>query len=209
MKNNAFNKASDDLYLLLNRGYPKTYALRFVCDHYCLKNEERYLLSRTVFSKSYIIKTKEKKVSLKDIKKSFLFIDGYNVIITTESVLMGKAFVSMDGLLRDTRNVSKKHRITKETFESINLIMNLLEKYPPKNTQVLLDKMMSKSGKLAQIIRHEMEERNLKGGSEAVSSVDHELKNCNGIVATNDSAIISEISKFIDIPSKIKISKET
>lgn len=207
MKNNAFDKARYDLYLLLNRGYPKSYALRFVSDHFGLKNEERYILSRTVFSKSYIKETKEKKASLKDIKGSSLFIDGYNVIITTESVLMGEAFVSMDGLLRDTRNVSKKHRITKETLESIDLILGLLKKYPPENTQVYLDKMMSKSGKLSQIIRDGMEENDIKGDSETVPSVDHTLKKCNGIVATNDSAIIAEITKFIDLPSKVKTSR--
>jgi hypothetical protein len=209
MKNNAFDTARDDLYILLNRGYPKPYALRFVCDHYGLKNEERYTLSRTVFSKSYIEDAKEKKVSLKDIKGKALFIDGYNVIITTESVLMGKVFVSMDGLLRDTRNVSKKHRITKETLESIALILDLLKKYPPENTQVFLDKMMSKSGKLSQIIRGGMEERNLKGDSETVTSVDHTLKSCSGIVATNDSAIIMQVTKFIDLPSKVKTSRES
>ena len=209
MDNNPFDNAKDDLYLLLNRGYPKTYALRFVGDHYGLKNEERYVLSRTVFSKSYIEDTKRKKINLKDIKGKSLFIDGYNVIITTESVLMGEAFVSMDGLLRDTRNVSKKHRITKDTLESIDLILNLLKKYPPSDTQFYLDKMMSKSGKLSEIIRKGMEERDLKGDSETVSSVDHILKNKDGIIATNDSAIISEVEKFIDLPSKVKTSRET
>ncbi len=208
MKNNAFDMARNDLYLLLNRSYPKTYALRFVCDHYGLKNEERHNLSRTVFPKDYILETKRKKTSLKEIKGKEVFVDGYNVIITTESVLMGKAFVSMDGVLRDTRGVSKKHRITNETIESIVLVLNLLKKYRPCYTQFHLDKMMSKSGKLSEIIREGMEERNLKGDSETVSSVDHILKNKEGIVATNDSAIILEVKKFIDLPSKIKISKE-
>jgi len=209
MDKTPFDKAKDDLYLLLNRDYPKTYALRFVGDHYGLENEERYILSRTVFPKDYIQKTKRKKTSLKEIKGKEIFIDGYNVIITTESVLMGEAFVSMDGLLRDTRNVSNRHRITKETLESIDLILDLLKKYPPGDTQVYLDKMMSKSGKLSEIIRKGMEERDLKGDSETVSSVDHTLKNKEGVIATNDSAIIVEVKKFIDLPSKIKASRGT
>lgn len=209
MDKTPFDKAKDDLYLLLNREYPKTYALRFVGDHYGLKNEERYILSRTIFPKDYIQKTKRKKTSLNEIKGKEIFIDGYNVIITTESVLMNKAFVSMDGLLRDTRNVSKNYRITNETLESIDLILNLLKKYSPSYTQVYLDKMMSKSGKLSEIIRKGMEERNLKGDSETIPSVDHVLKNKDGIIATNDSAIIAEVKKFIDLPSKIKASRGT
>ncbi|KYC45458.1 MAG: hypothetical protein APG12_00125 [Candidatus Methanofastidiosum methylothiophilum] len=209
MKNNAFDSAKKDLYLLLNRNYPKSYALRFVGDHYGLKNEQRYILSRSVFSKSYIDNTRKKKLNLKDIKGKSIFIDGYNVIITTESVLMGKAFVSMDGLIRDTRNVSKKHKITKDTLESIECILDLLEKYPPESTQVYLDKMMSKSGKISEIIRDGLEERNLRGDSETVSNVDYTLKNSLGIIATNDSAIISEIKEFIDLPSKVKISRGT
>lgn len=208
MKDNAFDKAKDDLYLLLNRGYPKLYALRFLGDHYGLKNEERYTLSRTVFPKDYILETKRKKTSLKEIKGKEIFVDGYNVIITTESVLMDKAFVSMDGVLRDTRNVSKKHRITNETLESVDLVLNLLKKYRPGYAQFYLDKMMSKSGKLSEIVRQGMEERGLKGDSETILSVDHVLKNKDGIIATNDSAIIIEVKKFIDLPSKIKVSRE-
>ncbi|MDY1591314.1 MAG: DUF434 domain-containing protein [Methanofastidiosum sp.] len=209
MDNTPFDKAKDDLYLLLNRGYPKTYALRFVGDHYGLKNEERYLLSRTVFPKKYILETKRKKISLKEIKGKEIFVDGYNVIITTESVLMNKTFVSMDGVLRDIRNVSKKHRITNETLESVALILNLLKKYRPVYTQFYLDKIMSESGRLSEIVRKGMKERGLNGDSETVSSADYVLKNKEGIVATNDSAIIVSAKKFIDLPSKVKTSKET
>lgn len=207
--NNLFDKARDDLYLLLNRGYPKPYALRFVGDHYGLKNQERYFLSRTVFPKEYILETKRKKTSLKEIKGKEVFVDGYNVIITTESVLIGKTFISMDGVLRDIRNVSKKHRITNETIESVDLVLNLLEKYRPSYTQFYLDKMMSKSGKLSEIIREGMEDKGIKGDSEPILSVDHVLKNKDGIIATNDSAIILDVKKFIDLPSKINTSRET
>ncbi|HNV93947.1 MAG: hypothetical protein BWX56_00771 [Euryarchaeota archaeon ADurb.Bin023] len=207
MKKNGIDSAKEDLYLLLNKGYPKQYALRFVGDHYGLKNEQRYVLSRSVFDKSYIEATKKKKMNLKGIKGNYLFVDGYNVIITTESLLLGKTFVSMDGLLRDTRNVSNKHKITSETLESIDIILALLNRYPPCYTQFYLDKMMSKSGKLSELIRNKMDEKNINGDSETLTSVDHALKNCNGIVATNDSVIISSIKKFIDIPSKIKISR--
>jgi len=209
MKNDSFEMAKGDLYLLLNRGYPKSYALRFVSDHYSLRDEQRHILSRIVFSKSYIEDVKRKKINLKDVKGENLFIDGYNVIITTESVLMGKVFVSMDGLLRDTRNVSRKHRITKETLKSIDLILDILKRYPPKQTQFYLDKMMSKSGELSEILRKGLEERNLRGDSETVSSVDHTLKNKDGVIATNDSAIISQVERFIDLPSKIKTSRES
>jgi hypothetical protein len=68
--------------------------------------------------------------------------------------------------------------------------------------------MISKSGKLSEIIRQGIEERGLKGDSETILSVDHVLKNKDGIIATNDSAIIIEVKKFIDLPSKIKVSRE-
>jgi hypothetical protein len=209
VKDDSIKNAKIDLFMLLNRGYSKTYALRFIGDHYGLKNEDRYILSRTVFPRTYILETRKKKTHLKDIKDKELFIDGYNVIITTESVLMGKAFISMDGLLRDTRNISKKYKITNYTLESVEMILNLLEKYPPKNSLFYLDKMMSQSGKLSGIIRKSIEERNLKGDSETIGSVDYILKNKNGIIATNDSAIINQVEKFIDLPSKIRISRET
>ncbi len=205
----TFNNAKKDLYILLNRGYPKPYALRFVGDHHGLNKEERHILSRIVFPKKHIEEVKRKRVHLKDLKGNSLFIDGYNVIITAESVLMKKAFVSMDGLLRDTRGVSKKHKITDESLRSIELILLMLKKYSPSYTQFYLDKMVSKSGVISKMIRERVEELNIEGDSKTVTSVDQKLKNSDGIIATNDSVIISKVDKFIDLPSKIKISKET
>jgi len=89
------------------------------------------------------------------------------------------------------------------------LILDILKRYPPKQTQFYLDKMMSKSGELSEILRKGLEERNLRGDSETVSSVDHTLKNKDGVIATNDSAIISQVERFIDLPSKIKTSRES
>ncbi len=209
MGTNAIEEAKKDLYLLLNRKYPKSYALRFVGDHYGLKNEERYLLSRSVFPKEYIIKTKKKKVALKEIQGSHLFIDGYNVIITTESVLMGKAFRSMDGLMRDTRNVSNRYRVTKNTLEAVDLIFDVLERYPPKETIFYLDKMMRQSGRLSEMLRMSLKERNLEGESNTIENVDYTLKNKEGIIATNDSAIIIQVNRIIDLPSKVKTSRES
>ncbi len=209
METNSVENARKDLYLLLNRNYPKSYALRFVGDHYNLKNEDRYLLSRMVFPKEYIMETRKKKASLKEIKGSNLFIDGYNVIITTESILMGKAFRSMDGLMRDTRNVSNKFRVTKNTLEAVGLIFDVLERYPPKGTIFYLDKMMRQSGRLSENIRISLKERNLEGDSDTVENVDYTLKNKGGIIATNDSAIIIQVNRIIDLPSKVKTSRES
>ncbi|HNZ87421.1 MAG TPA: DUF434 domain-containing protein [Methanofastidiosum sp.] len=204
MNKDDIEKAIEDLYTLLNRGYPKQYAVRFVGDHYGLKNEDRYLLSRTVFPKSYILETKVKKTPLRELKGSHLSIDGYNVIITTESLLMGETFTSMDGLLRDIRNVSRKHRVTKTTLESVDLILGLLERYRPKESTFYLDKMMSQSGRLSEILRNSMEQMGINGDSETITGVDYTLKNMEGIIATNDSAIISQVKRFIDLPSKLQ-----
>ena len=59
MVSHLFN-AYEDLKYLLNRGYRKNVALKFVSNHYRLRKEDRHLLARCVFSDGEI-ETREKR----------------------------------------------------------------------------------------------------------------------------------------------------
>jgi hypothetical protein len=104
-------EAIRDLRYLLNRGYPRETAVRVVSNHYCLSSEERHLLSRCVFSREEGEEHRRKLVRLEGVRGRTLGVDGYNVLITCESLLGGYPVIRCDdGLLRDLRAVRGKYR---------------------------------------------------------------------------------------------------
>jgi len=196
-------KALKDLYFLLNRGYKKDIAVKFVSDHYRLKKKDRYKLMRIVFSEREIESVKRKKCEIKDIKNKSLAVDGYNVLITTESVLENKAFLCFDGVIRDTKGIFKKYKFTERSNEALEKIFLLFRKYPPKEALFFFDVQISKSGELCSLIRENLEKYNLRGDAKAVKNVDYTLKKLQMLTATNDSAIIKYLENFVDIPKWI------
>ncbi len=196
-------KALKDIYFLLNKGYKKDSAVKFVSDHYNLTKEERYKLMRTVFSREEIERTERKKCDIGSIGGKPLAVDGYNVLITTESVLENTAFLCFDGVMRDTRGIFQKYKFDERSNEALEKIFSLLEKYSPQEVLFFFDVQMSKSGEMCSLVRKNLEKHNLKGDAQAVKNVDYTLKKLQMLTATNDSVIIKDLERFVDIPQEI------
>jgi hypothetical protein len=191
--------AGRDLFYLLNKGYPKRSCIELIGNRYNLDSEERHILRRAVYSKEEIKRRKEKLISILKIRGEILGIDGYNVLITTESAIKGKLIIlCRDGLIRDISGISKKYRISKSTLKALNLIFDVLVKFKPKEIFFYLDSPISKSGELAYLIREKLKENRLNGKAFAVSVPEKYLLNLP-IVSTSDSAIIDRIESVFDL----------
>ena len=86
IKKDKLQEAAYDLRFLLNRGYRKKGALQFVANKYVLNKNERNYLARSIFSNLKSWEQREKIVDISKIKDQFLLVDGYNVLITVESL---------------------------------------------------------------------------------------------------------------------------
>jgi hypothetical protein len=109
-------EAKKDFRYLLNRGFPRTGALKFVGDHYLLDEMQRNYLNRTVFSHQKMETRKSKLILLSEIKNKCVLVDGYNVLITTESVCKGEEKFLVycdDGVTRDVKAVFGNTKKTK------------------------------------------------------------------------------------------------
>lgn len=212
--------ASYDLRFLLNRGYRKKNALAFVANKYLLYLNERNYLTRSVFSSSKSAFRMDKIIDLSKIQGQFLLVDGYNVLITVESIFRedGDSIILCDdGIIRDLNAVFGKYKFNEITEKALNNILNLIKKYRPFKIKFFFDRQVSFSGKLANLTEEIIHRQGLNGEVILSKNVDYEIIKLAGakkeIVATSDSVIMDKVDRIVDIPfhllenSKINIKR--
>jgi hypothetical protein len=204
------NNASYDLKFLLNRGYKKKVALNLVANKYLLDKDARNYLVRKVFSDDISRDRLLKIFDINNITNNAIFIDGYNVLITVETIC-NRDYDSLvmcdDGVLRDIKAVFGKYKINSTTENALNNIMNILTPHKPAFICFFYDSPVSKSGELAMITDTLIHIHKLHGIALTNKNVDFELvklsKKYNGIVATSDGPIIDKVKNVLDIPYEI------
>lgn len=188
----------------MDRGYPKDSAVRFISNHHRLAIEERFILMRVIVKSDVAQIRRSRMQKLEDLKDKAIFIDGYNVLITTESVLGGHpVYLCDDGFLRDSRGIFRSYKTSPITALALNQILDLLAQAGPARTEVLLDQQMSRSGEMAEMIRGMMAERHLCGTARTGRDVDRLLKATRGIVLTSDGNVIDSLDHVMDLPREI------
>ncbi|MDW7733500.1 MAG: DUF434 domain-containing protein [Methanolobus sp.] len=204
-------EAAEEIRYLLERGYPKSSAVRFVSDHHRLADVQRFILSRNVLAPVIAASRRNKRLACTDLEGQYLAIDGYNVLITLESYLKGEdMWIGDDGFVRDNRGVFSNHVNDETTYRAVDMMVEMLVIHKVGPVNVLLDLQMSKSGKLAAFIRQKIDELSVKGSVRTSRTVDHELKKAsdNSIVATADGVIIDAVGHVVDIPACVIAEKE-
>jgi hypothetical protein len=188
----------------VDRGYPGDSAIRYVSDHHRLQEEQRIVLLRTVVSAKRALCRMAKALRLHALHGRRVFVDGYNALITTESLLTGfPVYLCDDGFLRDTRGFFRSHKASQISFRAFSEILDLLAHAGPSRVEVLFDQQISRSGELAREVRLLMAERALPGDARCARDVDHQLKVCGSIVASSDGNVIDAASSVIDLPREI------
>ncbi len=189
-----------DLRFLLNRGYRRKTALDFVSNRYRLDVKDRNFLVRSVFSKEEAEEHKRKLVGIEEIKGQRLTIDGYNVIITVESILTDKEVVLCDdGLIRDTSAIFGKHRISDVTERAIDEIGRVLLECNAKSATFIFDSAVSHSGELCAFTGTKHEELGIETDARTSPNADLDVSEGGGIICTSDRAIIKKTERVFDI----------
>ncbi|OEC88084.1 MULTISPECIES: DUF434 domain-containing protein [Methanobacterium] len=210
IEKNKLKRAAFDLRFLLNRGYRKKGALQFVANKYVLNKDERNYLARSIFSDLILKKRQEKIIDISKIKDVLLLVDGYNVLITVESLYhedYDSIILCDDMVIRDLNAVFGKYKLNNATEMALNKILDLISSYGPSYTCFFFDSPVSFSGKLAGLTKKIMDGYDLPGNVCLSKTVDTEIiklsKLKNAIVATGDSVIIDKVDRVVDIPRYI------
>ena len=197
-------RAAEEARYLANRGYPRDSAIRFVSDHHRLPEDHRFVLARVIVAANIAVSRRAKAQSLEALRAKVVFVDGYNVLITTESLLAGyPVYLCDDGFLRDTRGIFSSYKVSRFTAPALSEVLDLLARAEPARVEVLLDQQMSRSGELAELVRGMMAECCLPGIARTARNVDHLLKVSEAVVATSDGNVIDAAKRIYDLPLEI------
>jgi hypothetical protein len=201
-------KPARDIRSILRWGYPKFATIRFVADHFQLSLQERHILTRVIMPPDRIVSRVNKKVICKGIKDRDLLLDGYNVLLSVDSILKEEPmWFCDDGYLRDTRYYFSKAKQAEDIEEALNAVLKFLSEADPKSVIFLLDAQISKSGELAGFIRHKMKDYRISGEARTSKIADFELKKEGGnsekkiVLATSDGIVIDSVLEVLHIPA--------
>jgi hypothetical protein len=193
-----------DYSLLLTKSYAENSALKIVGDRFELTQRQRLAVMRSACSDQQLLSRRQRQLKIKSIKNNPLAIDGYNLLITVEAAISGAfIFVGRDGCCRDLASIHGTYRKVEETIPALELIVDFVDSLQPTEVILLLDKPVSNSGRLKKII-----DDSLLGDYENFFvrlsvSPDAELISTGAIVASSDSVVLDNCSRWTNLAAEI------
>ncbi len=192
----TIGKAIKDYKYLIDKGYKWRSALNLVTGRYLLNRSERAFIFRAVHPHEVILNVKHKILKPEEISGLQLGIDGFNVLITLETMVKRELLIRCDDeLLRDLQGLFLRYKISEYTYRALGLIEEFISAFNPSRTFMYLDRRKSKSGELARVIRfltknisvHTVEKADIKASESEVT-------------ATSDIVSATKAEKIVDIP---------
>ncbi len=198
-----FIKAVKDYFYLTERDYPAKGFLMLVGNRYGLSSIQRTVLYRGIASEILNRSRKKKLISSQKIQGQNLYIDGFNVLTTIASYLLGKVlFISSDHILRDASVLKGKLTFGNKMVEAVVLLEQFLLRFQG-GKNIYLDEKVSFCGKV-------VDKFNTISGPNPSNkikfhisqTVDNDLGSIeNGVVITSDSEIIDNSNcSIFDLP---------
>lgn len=192
--------ATSELSWLLSRGYAMKATLKLVGDQYSLTERQRLAVSRAACTEAQRESRGARCLPALRIENEYLFVDGFNLIITVEAALGGGLLIlCRDECIRDLSSVHGSYRSVMETDRAIGLVGDTLECLKPKAVRWFLDRPISNSGRLARRLRDLAEEHNWSWSVDVVFNPDAEILSSDGIVVTSDSLILDRAARWVNL----------
>ena len=186
--------AANDARWLMNRGYSAESAITFTSNHYLLTSRQRMAIFRSILNDEDKT-TRFKKEILKP--GTDVLIDGLNIIITLETALSHSLVLrGDDGVLRDVAGLHGTYRIIDKTAKAIKLILQTLSNLDVRNATFILDKPVSNSGSLKQLILEISRNFNLEVVVELDMNPDQIFVDKENVISSDGPVILRSSSWF-------------
>ncbi len=203
----TLNKASEEICIMLDRGYSIKPLTTFVGNHYQLTTRQRLALQRSCCS-SIDAKNRTDKLALNNLStNNYLWktvhIDGFNTIITLEVALSrGTLFKCRDNSIRDLAGLRGNYRLIDKTTIAIELIASALKDMNLPGAEFYLDEPVSNSINLKLAIVDIFNKVNIPIKVHIVPNPDTLLKTMDCVV-TSDSIILDNCKSWINLSDLI------
>ena len=197
-------RAVEELSWLLTRDYPLDASLKLVGDRHRLTQRQRKAVMRSGCSDGALHCRSEKCVDGGDIAGETLYIDGFNVLTTIEAALSGGVILhGRDGCHRDLASMHGNYRKVEETRPALELIGKTLAELQVAECRWLLDRPVSNSGRLSQLVRELANERGWDWKTELLNDPDKRLSVTDDVVATADSVILDRCRRWFNLAREV------
>ena len=139
-----------------------------------------------------------------ELKNKSISIDGFNLLILTESILSGGYILkSRDGVYRDMCSVHSTYKPVEKTEISIKLIGRVLNELEVGATNWYLDRPVSNSGKLKSLLLKFSIENNLQWDVSLAFAPDKILAGKEDVIITSDGWILDNVKQWFNLPEYI------
>lgn len=190
--------AGEDLFYLMNHGYPIKSASEFVGNHYLLSERQRLALTRSVSSKESILARKAKELPTLP-EGATVHIDGFNTIISLEIAFSGSTLLlCVDGTVRDLAGLRGNYRLIDKTDMAIRAVRHVLEREKAGIAHFYLDAPVSNSGRLKARIAETMEDSPVQVDFSVINDVDRALYTKETVV-TGDAIILDQCASWFNL----------
>jgi hypothetical protein len=201
----ALRAACDDFCWLLDRGYAAESALKLVGDRHALVARQRVAVARCACATAAAAARRARQVPPAALRDRPLWIDGYNALTTIEAALGGGVLLAArDGTLRDMASMHGSYRKVAETRPALEMLGETLAELGPAEYRWLLDRPVSNSGRLRQLMAVVAAARGWNWQVDLADSPDRVLIAAAGespavVVATADSAILDRCGAWFNL----------
>ncbi|MEZ4828962.1 MAG: DUF434 domain-containing protein [Bacteroidia bacterium] len=204
------NEAVRDFSYLLTYQYPENGSLKLIGDRYRLTERQRKAILRAGCSDQSLLHRQTHALSTPDLTGRRLAIDGYNLLITIESGLAGGIVIDCrDGCYRDIASVHGTYRRVDETHPALWLIGDFLQTLQPSGIIFYLDKPVSNSGRLRQMMEEISAEKGYGWEVWLVNNPDREIADQGDVVAiSSDSWVLDHSATWYNLPKDLLTGKD-
>ncbi len=199
-------RACEDLKIFLDRGFKKPSVVKFIASYYGLPKEVVSILNRCIHPTWLSSTIAEKILDPSEVRGKSLGIDGFNNLITIESIVSGHPVILCDdGLVRDIRE-RHSYRFSDKTEYIARILLEQVFTLRPSRFEIVLDAQVSKSGELSKFINLLIEEMGLANMGYALTAKRTDkylISKGYDVVASSDIDVVSKVDHVVDIPAMV------
>ncbi|HWP39657.1 MAG TPA: DUF434 domain-containing protein [Tepidisphaeraceae bacterium] len=200
----ALRQAVAELSWLLSRGYAEPSALKLVGDRHNLTARQRTAVMRCACTDQALHSRLLRQLAAQDIADRPLDVDGYNLLTTIESALSGAVvLIARDTCWRDMASMHGTYRKVDETIPALRLVGQTLAQLRAGHCNWWLDKPVSNSGRLAQIIRQLAQDHGWPWTVQIVPNPDQVLAGSDRLIVTADSVVLDRCGRWFNLARQV------